>query len=92
MKSSKIAFIGGGFGSGIHNTLEPIAFGLPVIFGEKYQKFEEANYLVNSGGGFTVSNFHERTKRSPIRDPSVGSEHTSMAMFSQSRSPLKVLG
>ena len=58
----KIAFIGGGFGSGIHNTLEPIAFGLPVIFGEKYQKFEEANYLVQSGGGFSISNFSDFEK------------------------------
>ena len=35
--------------------LEPIAFGLPVIFGEKYQKFEEANWLVENGGGFTIN-------------------------------------
>ncbi|MBL7814104.1 MAG: 3-deoxy-D-manno-octulosonic acid transferase [Saprospiraceae bacterium] len=51
----RIAYIGGGFGSGIHNTLEPIAFGLPVIFGTKYQKFAEAVELVKTGGGFTVS-------------------------------------
>lgn len=51
----KIAYIGGGFGSGIHNTLEPITFGLPVIFGPKYQKFEEAKQLIQSGGGFTVA-------------------------------------
>ncbi len=55
----KVAMIGGGFGSGIHNTLEPISFGLPVIFGKKYQKFEEANQLVETGGGFTISNFEE---------------------------------
>lgn len=51
-----LAYIGGGFGSGIHNTLEPIAFGLPVIFGPKYQKFEEANRLVQSGGAFMIQN------------------------------------
>ncbi len=51
-----IAYIGGGFGSGIHNTLEPIAFGLPVIFGSKFQKFREAKELVKSGGGFSISN------------------------------------
>ena len=51
-----LAYIGGGFGAGIHNTLEPIAFGLPVIFGPKYQKFEEAKYLAGSGGGFAVKN------------------------------------
>jgi 3-deoxy-D-manno-octulosonic-acid transferase len=49
-----IAYIGGGFGKGIHNTLEPIAFGLPVIFGPRYEKFEEAVQLVKTGGGFSV--------------------------------------
>ncbi len=55
----KIAIIGGGFGSGIHNTLEPITFGLPVIFGKKYQKFEEAINLVETGGGFSINNYNE---------------------------------
>lgn len=55
----KIALIGGGFGNGIHNTLEPITFGLPVIFGEKYQKFEEANKLVETGGGYSIKNYDE---------------------------------
>ncbi|MCF8246271.1 MAG: 3-deoxy-D-manno-octulosonic acid transferase [Saprospiraceae bacterium] len=50
----KIAYIGGGFGHGIHNTLEPAAYGLPVIFGPNYQKFEEAVWLVGNGGGFVV--------------------------------------
>ena len=58
----KIAFIGGGFGAGVHNTLEPITFGLPVIFGKKYQKFEEAKYLVKSGGGFSVLIFLDFNK------------------------------
>ncbi|HMQ49673.1 MAG TPA: glycosyltransferase N-terminal domain-containing protein [Saprospiraceae bacterium] len=55
----KIAYIGGGFGSGIHNTLEPMAFGLPIIFGPKHQKFREAVYLVASGSGFCVENMAE---------------------------------
>ncbi|MFK7771832.1 MAG: 3-deoxy-D-manno-octulosonic acid transferase [Saprospiraceae bacterium] len=55
----KIALIGGGFGSGIHNTLEPITFGLPVIFGKKYTKFEEAINLVETGGGFSIVNYDE---------------------------------
>lgn len=50
----EVAYIGGGFGAGIHNTLEPIAFDLPVIFGPKYQKFEEAIRLVELGGGFVA--------------------------------------
>ena len=52
----KVAYIGGGFGKGIHNTLEPVAFGLPVIFGPKFKKFEEAITLLEKGGGFSVSN------------------------------------
>ena len=55
----KMAYIGGGFGKGIHNTLEPIAFGLPVIFGKKYKKFEEANQLIATGGAFSISNFRD---------------------------------
>ena len=39
-----IAYIGGGFGVGIHNTLEAAAFGLPVIFGPNYAKFNEARH------------------------------------------------
>lgn len=49
-----LAYIGGGFGTGIHNTLEPMAFGLPVIFGLKYKKFREAVEMVNHGGAVSV--------------------------------------
>ncbi|MEM6700756.1 MAG: glycosyltransferase N-terminal domain-containing protein, partial [Bacteroidota bacterium] len=55
----KVAYIGGDFGTGIHNTLEPAAFSLPVLFGSKYEKFEEAVSLVNQKGAFVVSNFSE---------------------------------
>lgn len=50
----RLAYIGGGFGKAIHNLLEPIAFRLPVIFGPKHQKFQEALALKNSGGGFSI--------------------------------------
>lgn len=53
-KYGRVAYIGGGFGAGIHNTLEPIAHGLPVLFGPKYEKFTEATRLVATGGGFVV--------------------------------------
>lgn len=49
-----VAYIGGGFGKGIHNTLEPAAFGLPVLFGPRYEKFEEARQLVARGGAFAI--------------------------------------
>ncbi|WP_017256846.1 3-deoxy-D-manno-octulosonic acid transferase [Pedobacter arcticus] len=51
----EIAYIGGGFGVGIHNTLEAAAWGLPVVFGSKYQKFQEAKDLIAVGGGFTIT-------------------------------------
>lgn len=50
------AYVGGGFGAGIHNTLEPAAFGLPVVFGPNHVKFIEAYGLLSCGGGFAVSN------------------------------------
>jgi len=49
------AFIGGGFGKGIHNILEAATFGLPIIFGPNYEKFKEAVDLVKTGGAFAVS-------------------------------------
>lgn len=51
-----IAYIGGGFGKGIHNTLEAAAFGLPVIFGPNYQKFQEAKDLIELKAGFSIQN------------------------------------
>lgn len=60
----KLAFIGGGFHrSGIHNTLEPAVFGLPVIFGPNYQKFEEAREMVNRGAAFPVQTSEELSQR-----------------------------
>ena len=51
----RLAYIGGGFGAGIHNTLEPIAHGLPVVFGPKHEKFAEAVFLREAGGAFCVN-------------------------------------
>jgi 3-deoxy-D-manno-octulosonic-acid transferase len=51
----KIAYIGGGFGAGIHNTLEPMGYHLPVIFGTNYKKFEEANAMISAGGAFSIT-------------------------------------
>ena len=49
-----IAYIGGGFGVGIHNILEAATFGLPVIFGPNYQRFKEAVELKEMGGAFPI--------------------------------------
>ncbi|BAU52369.1 3-deoxy-D-manno-octulosonic acid transferase [Mucilaginibacter gotjawali] len=57
----EIAYIGGGFGAGIHNTLEAAAFGLPVIFGPNYTRFKEANDLVALKVGFSITNGEQLT-------------------------------
>ncbi len=57
-----IAFIGGGFGKGIHNILEAATFGLPVIFGPNYKKFTEAKELIRFGGAFSIKDVFEFEK------------------------------
>ncbi len=54
-----VAYVGGGFGVGIHNTLEAAVWNMPVIFGPNNKKFQEAQGLLKSGGGFEISNFGE---------------------------------
>ena len=54
-----LAYIGGGFNAGIHNILEAVAFGLPVIFGPKYQKSNEAISLINKKGAISIYNYQE---------------------------------
>ena len=56
---SSIAYIGGGFDSGVHNILESVTFGIPVIFGPKYKKFNEANELIVLGGAISIANYQE---------------------------------
>ncbi len=53
-KYAHLAFIGGGFGKSIHNTLEPAAYGLPLIFGPEYGKFEEAVQFAARKGAIPV--------------------------------------
>ena len=57
--SAEWAYVGGGFGVGIHNTLEAAVYGLPVAFGTKYRKFKEACDLIELGVGCSVKNEHE---------------------------------
>lgn len=56
-KYGDIAYVGGGFGSGIHNTLEPAVYGIPVIFGPNYEKFKEAKGLCRENGAKSIGNF-----------------------------------
>jgi 3-deoxy-D-manno-octulosonic-acid transferase len=54
---ASIAAVGGGFGKGIHNILEPACWGIPVIFGPNYRKFKEAVDLIGLGGAVSFSNY-----------------------------------
>ena len=55
----QVAYIGGGFGVGIHNTIEAAVFGMPVLFGPNYKHFREACALIEAGGAKSVSNYAE---------------------------------
>jgi len=56
---AKIAFIGGGFTTGIHSILEPAVYGMPVVFGPDYHKFHEAVEMIQLGAAHSVSNYEE---------------------------------
>jgi 3-deoxy-D-manno-octulosonic-acid transferase len=58
-KYGQIAYIGGGFGVSIHNTLEAAVYGVPVIFGPNYHKFQEARDLISCHGAVSFSNYTE---------------------------------
>ena len=52
----QVAYIGGGFSSGVHNVMEPAIARLPVFFGPHYKNFIEAKELIADGGGFSIEN------------------------------------
>ena len=54
-----VAYIGGGFGVGIHNALEAAVWNMPVIFGPNNKKFQEAQGLLKSGGGFEINTYED---------------------------------
>jgi 3-deoxy-D-manno-octulosonic-acid transferase len=58
-KYAEIALVGGGFGKGIHNTLEPAAFGIPVLMGPNYHKFKEAREMISQGASFSFESYDE---------------------------------
>ena len=56
----EFAYVGGAFGKGLHNILEPACYGIPIFFGNKnYEKFQEAVDLLNRGGAFAVNDFQD---------------------------------
>ncbi len=63
------SYIGGGFGVGIHNTLEAATFGLPIAFGPNYHKFKEARDLVSLEAARSINNYDElKAWFEPLRD------------------------
>ncbi len=55
----QLAYIGGGFGTSIHNTLEAAVYGMPVVFGPQYHKFQEARDLLRCNGARTFLLYEE---------------------------------
>jgi len=67
---AKLAFIGGGFDTGLHNTLEPASFGIPICFGPRYSKFVEAVNMVKRKCAFPISSSNDLKKvYSQLQDP-----------------------
>ncbi len=54
-----LAYVGGGFGAGIHNIAEAAVYDLPVVFGPNHQRFKEAHELMACGGGFAITSGEE---------------------------------
>lgn len=54
-----VAYVGGGFGVGIHNVLEAAVWGMPVIFGPNNKRFQEAQDLLASGGGVEIDSYSQ---------------------------------
>ncbi|GBL35202.1 hypothetical protein EMGBS15_07970 [Filimonas sp.] len=54
-RKAALVYIGGGYGKGIHNMLEAAIYGIPVLIGPKYQKFNEAVELIRCQGAFDTS-------------------------------------
>jgi len=57
--TANVAYVGGGLKTGLHNILEPATFGIPVVIGNKYDKFKEAVDLVKIGGCISIQNQKE---------------------------------
>jgi 3-deoxy-D-manno-octulosonic-acid transferase len=70
--AADLAFVGGGFKSNVHNTLEPAAYGIPVVYGPKIGNSQEARQLAESGGGIVVRSRQDcyRSMRRLLEDDS----------------------
>jgi len=87
-KYGDIAYVGGGFGSGIHSLLEAAAWGKPVIFGPHHGSFAEAKGLIDAGAGFEVKNAKELVAvlQKLLNDPvALGAASTAASDYVQAR-------
>jgi 3-deoxy-D-manno-octulosonic-acid transferase len=76
-----MAFVGGGFSGNLHNILEPAAYGLPILFGPKHEKFPEAAQLIKLGFAQEVAN--EKDLEQGIEKFSQWNEASKMQMMAQ---------
>lgn len=70
----RLAYVGGGFGVGIHNINEAAVYGMPVVFGPNYRKFKEAHDLIACGGAFS---YHDMPGFETVMNPLV-SDHATL--------------
>ncbi|WP_460581778.1 3-deoxy-D-manno-octulosonic acid transferase [Hymenobacter arcticus] len=98
----RFAYIGGAFGAGLHNTLEAAAFGLPVFFGPRYQRFQEAVELVELGCAFSVQSaqqlesafdrlYYNEEARLKVQDMSLEYVHTHAGATGRILSQLSII-
>lgn len=76
-KWADVTYIGGGFGVGIHNTIEAAVFGKPVIFGPNFYKFREAKGLIAAGAGVSIKDyatFREAMDRALVEHEAMGAK------------------
>ena len=62
----EVAYVGGGFGVGVHNLLEAAVYGMPVFFGPNNKKFQEAAKLKECGGGLEISGYDDFAKKMDV--------------------------
>ncbi len=98
----RFAYIGGAFGTGLHNTLEAAAFGLPVFFGPRYERFQEAVELVQLGCAFSVTSaqqletafdrlYYNEEARLKVQDLSLDYVHTHAGATGRILQQLKIM-
>ena len=99
----RFAYIGGAFGAGLHNTLEAAAFGLPVFFGPRHERFQEAVELVQLGCAFSVQSpqqleaafdrlYYNEEARLKVQDTSLDYVHSHAGATGRILKELKVMG